>query len=85
MPMLPHAIMCVTHCNPTSSYARPGNNLIGYAGALLTGSSHWAASAKVLREEGVDPKLRLQALPVAVGLAGKHFTDHNAAIDICSL
>lgn len=53
---------------------RPGNNLLGYAGAFLTGSSHWAASAKALREEGVDPKLRLQALPVAVSLAGEHFT-----------
>ena len=35
-------------------------------GALLTGSSHYAATGKALQEEGLDPKMRLRAVPVAV-------------------
>mmetsp|Transcript_15108 Transcript_15108/g.45618 ORF Transcript_15108/g.45618 Transcript_15108/m.45618 type:complete len:149 (-) Transcript_15108:487-933(-) len=37
--------------------------LIG--GAVLTGYGHYTATGKALKEEGLDPKIRLKAVPVA--------------------
>ena len=35
-------------------------------GALLTGSTHYVATGKALKDEGLDPTARLKAMPVAV-------------------
>lgn len=40
--------------------------LIG--GAALTGTSHYAATGKALKDEGLDPGLRRLAVPIAVSL-----------------
>ena len=36
------------------------------AGAVLAGAGHYAGSARGLREEGIDPRVRLKAVPMAV-------------------
>jgi hypothetical protein len=40
--------------------------LPSFAGAGLAGTLHFALTAKHLREEGVDSRARLRAIPVAV-------------------
>ena len=38
------------------------------AGALAVGAAHYMGSTKALAEEGIDPRIRLRAVPVAVRL-----------------
>ena len=45
-------------------------SLPSYAGFVLAGGAHYAGSASGLREEGIDPRVRLKALPMAVSPAG---------------
>ena len=39
------------------------------AGAVLAGAAHYGGSARGLREEGIDPRVRLKAIPMAVSRA----------------
>ena len=36
------------------------------AGAVAVGAAHYQGSAKALAEEGIDPRVRLRAIPMAV-------------------
>ena len=36
------------------------------AGAVAVGAAHYAGSTKALAEEGIDPRMRLRAIPMAV-------------------
>jgi hypothetical protein len=38
------------------------------AGALVAATGHFAGTAKLLQEEGVDTRARVRAIPMAVGI-----------------
>lgn len=55
--------------------------LIG--GAALTGTSHYAATGKALKDEGLDPSLRRLAVPIAVSLPPSPLCQQVAIISLC--
>ena len=38
------------------------------AGAAAAGGAHYSVTARKLQEDGIDPRLRMKALPIAVSI-----------------
>ena len=55
-------------CDP-ARHAGAAADTVPVTGALLGGAAHWTSTTKALREEGIDPRARIRALPLAV----RHF------------
>ncbi|KAL6768074.1 hypothetical protein ACKKBF_B37690 [Auxenochlorella protothecoides x Auxenochlorella symbiontica] len=62
------------HAHDTRSVTPTQSALAGMgaalAGAMIGGGAHYMGTAKQLAEEGVDPRARLRALPVAAKALG---------------
>ena len=63
----PHA--CVASVSAHSC----ASELVSMAGAVAVGAAHFAGSTKALAEEGIDPRVRLRALPMAVSADQRSF------------
>jgi len=57
-------VLCSTDQNHNAKYL--SESVLLFPGALAAGSGHFIGTAKKLQEEGIDPRARLNAFPMAV-------------------